>query len=54
MIDKTIMDKLREIGKQVKALFPRVNGNVQFNVGKDSPEPKVNLNLMDVTDAKGK
>lgn len=53
MIDHTVVDKLREIGRQVKTLLPGVNGNVQINLSKDpKKEPKLNLNLADVTEAK--
>lgn len=53
MIEKTVLDKLRVIGRQVKDLLPGVNGSVQFNVCKnDRMEPKVNVTLSDVTEVK--
>jgi hypothetical protein len=52
IIDSKVIEQLREIGKQVKALLPDVNGSVQINVARDLPHAKVNLNLADVTEAK--
>ena len=52
MIDEQIKTKLRDIGKDVKTLLPGVDGNIQFNLSRNHSEPKVNINIADVTKRK--
>lgn len=49
MIDEQIKLQLRELGKKVKVLLPNADGNIQFNLSRNHPEPKVNINIADVT-----
>jgi hypothetical protein len=52
MMDRKVIDRLVALGKEIKALLPDWNCNVQFNLSKNHPEPKVNVNLSDVTEMK--
>lgn len=52
LFTEKVRQRLDEIGRQVKELFPDVDGNVQIHVGRNHKEPKVNVNLADVTKGK--
>lgn len=52
IVPEDVKTKLDEIGRQIKALMPGCDGNVQFNLSRSHPTPKVNIMVADVTGAK--